>query len=95
MAYAVWKYDLYPYITCAKIIEQFDDGRVTCYGYGEGIGYAFKAKAIVSDEVGEKLHAQIKYERQRKQEILSEFQSRGLKRINNIYSFEQNDANDS
>jgi hypothetical protein len=95
MAYAVWKYDVYPYILCAKITGQFDDGRVTCEGYGTSIGYAFVPKAIVSDEVGEKLGAQIKYEQHKKREIILEFQKRGLKRIDDIFSFEQNDANDS
>lgn len=95
MAYAVWKYDLYPYILCAKITEQFDDGRVTCRGYGTNIGYAFKPRSIVSDEVGEKLRAQIQYEQQRKSEILSDLQKRGLRRISTIFSFEQDNGNDS
>lgn len=53
--YIIWKYDIFPYKLCGKVIKKNKNGRYTVQGYGAA---AFEAvKVIKSDKKGEEVQA--------------------------------------
>lgn len=51
--YAVWRYDLYPFILAGQVVGgPDDDGKVAVKGYD---GYLFKPVALVSDKRGKEV----------------------------------------
>ena len=55
--FAFWKYDLFPYVLGAKILEMKEDGRVLAEGYSS---YLFRPIKILPLEPGRTLFAQLK-----------------------------------
>lgn len=81
--YAVWKYDLFPYILTGKMIGEIDDdGLVKVEGYQT---YSrFEPIKIISDNNGVKLKEKISELRDRERAKKEELKKQGKKEIEEI-----------
>lgn len=82
MAYAVWKYDVYPYILTGKIEKINDeDGTLKIEGYGNT---RFNHEKIIGDEKGKKLKNLIVNLKTEKKQINNELEERGKMKIKKL-----------
>lgn len=78
MAYAVWKYDLYPFRLTGKIEKVNDDGTVEVDGYGK---MRFRPRKVISDEKGKELEKLISDLREEKRKIVDKIHEEGALKI--------------
>lgn len=68
--YAFWKYDGYPYILGAEVIQFFENGSVECVGYA---GYAFKPVKILPLKQGAILKEKLRQLEKDRQKAKAQF----------------------
>lgn len=56
--YAFWKYDIYPHLLGAKVIEEVERGKVKIEGYN---GYIFQYQFLLMGESGKELLSTLRW----------------------------------
>lgn len=77
--FAFWRYDQYPYILGAPVLEMRDDGFIKPEGYG---GYCFKPIKLLPLEAGKKLYKTIEQLKKQHWEAESNLRKEWIKKLN-------------
>lgn len=82
--FAFWKYDVFPYILGAAVLEMKSDGRVVVEGYG---GAAFQPVKLLPLDAGRKLWEQLKELRIEHDVAEQRLRAESLRKAREIASF--------